>query len=249
MKIGTWNTRTALGPHRARLLRNMSYDIWALQECEAQPDLGNMYQESLVATNEETKNLVTACRWPLSDRCDAPGGNAFACVVDGLTPFVFGNLWSFNDKAHPEARPCDYFNWYSCARRMVDFCIEYADEKRLPLIVAGDFNASLAHKNAAKYSKDYLEDSFSLWEQRGLVSAYHTHMQDRLHGDNLAMELQRETFGNETQPTVFGTNHGGWEYHVDYIFSQRSFVRPVVVRTFDRLRSDHAPVLATFEIV
>lgn len=250
MKIGTWNSCGPIGKNRARFLNSWAYDLWALQECEPQPAFDGMHLEALRATNDIRKSIVIASRWPLSQRSDAPGGNAFACVVDAPTPFVFGNLWSFNDKSHSEARSCAYFNWYSSARRMVDFCISVADGHGLPLIVAGDLNSSLGHPGATSYARAHLSDTLNRWETLGLVSAYHAHMRDKQKGDRVAQELGREGFGEESQPTVFGKRNGrDWKYHVDYIFADSAFVRPKAVRTWETMKSDHAPVLATFELV
>lgn len=241
MKIGTWNTGSRLSPSistnpnsridRASFLRSLDYDLWALQECEERPAVAE-FTEAVhgQAANRQDGYVVIASKYKLFDKVVPPVGSSLACIVDAPKPFVFANVWAYEK---PLIRPCSYFGYVERAKLMLDFFIEYASDLRLPLIVAGDFNLSPGHKKSSKYTDKLRRETLNSWHESGLRSAYH--------------EYSGEVMGEETHPTVEGYSHGGWHYHIDYIFYDRDAFVPKVVKTFDQMKSDHWPMTATFE--
>jgi exodeoxyribonuclease III len=104
-----------------------------------------------------------------------------------------------------------------------------------PIVVAGDFNSNSQWDRRRPIGNH--TEVVRLFEDHGLVSAYHTH--------------QREAQGTETQPTHYFHHHKNEPFHIDYVFVpkiwQLDLVEIGTFREWGRL-SDHVPVVVDVSI-
>lgn len=240
IKVCTWNSKGAITPlpaagsrlssgDRGVFLRTMECDALSLQECEAKPDLG-LHTVSHPARSNPLKSIVLGSRHRLSNVVEAPMGNAVGAIVNAPRPFYFASMWTYGTRKGGDGF---YMDLLDCADRMVQFFQAEAQRHTLPLVIAGDFNASLAHplsrKNAA-----LRQEVFDGWSRSGLDSAYHRFF-------DVAM-------GDEREPTVMGrSGPHHWQYHIDYVFYDRAAFAVSMARLQHDLGSDHLPVCAVLE--
>ncbi|AWB47584.1 hypothetical protein HYN69_02850 [Gemmobacter aquarius] len=240
IKVCTWNSKGVITPlsagrskapprDRGFLLRTMECDALALQECEARPDLGlNIYSNP--AVSNPAKSIALGSRHAFSNVTEAPMGNAVGAVVNAPRPFYFASIWAYGERKRGDGF---YMDLIDCADRIVRYFQSEAQRQALPLIIAGDFNASVAHTVSRK-NASLRQDIFDGWSRSGLASAYHRFVDVAL--------------GDEREPTVVGRSQSGqWQYHIDYIFHDSAVFDVSLVRLQHNMQSDHFPVCAVLE--
>jgi exodeoxyribonuclease-3 len=228
MRIITWNCQMGLDKKVDALL-SLKPDVAIIPECSEKSAIALQQRgfNALWFGSNQHKGLGVICRQDCALRAlPQPAQKWIAPIeVDAPTPFTLIAVWACQIgtkradnyigqvyhalMAHPE--------WFS----------------QRPVVLAGDLNSNKiwdAHRRVGNHSA-----VVKLLDERGLVSAYHEHFDEKQ--------------GEECRPTIYFRHHEDKPYHIDYIFIPRDWaarLRTVEVGEFEswsRL-SDHCPVIA-----
>jgi endonuclease/exonuclease/phosphatase family metal-dependent hydrolase len=220
MRLATWNCQTGLDSNWDAV-EALDADVLVVQECGS----GTPEQASDHGWTCEFhaggwhKGLAVLARSPYAIETVEPSEPFFvSTVISGPNRFRFVGFWAMTEK----------FAGYSYPRQATRL-IEQLPDDGLPMVVAGDFNASK--------SPQHLKN-VELLRALGLVSAYHAH-----HGvDHIADEVDHTSYfqWKESDP-----------HHMDFVFVPTAWnVRSVEVGTFEAYSapgglSDHVPVVVS----
>jgi endonuclease/exonuclease/phosphatase family metal-dependent hydrolase len=199
MRIVTWNSRKAVGARLADLA-STEFDVAALQECEANPGAGR-FDQIATTLGIPGRHVAIISSYKLDPVAapsvsDVPVDACVAAVVNSPEPFVFVSLCS-----HPSG-PFKAASYSAYNRFVFDHFI--ALNHRLPVVIAGDFNANASfagrHRGAAH------RNNMILLYDNGFVSAYH-----RFFAEEPGLETRNTYFPSFRPPR-------DRPHHIDYVF-------------------------------
>lgn len=231
MKFVTWNCKGAYRKKHLRLTESYDPDIWVIQECE-HPDKfkkekGFTPPENIEWYGDNLNRGVGIFSKPgISLRIEKTHNKNYRYIipvrVSGKYELNLFAVWAMNDTANKKQR---YIG-------QVFSSLEYY--KNLfnhSTIFAGDFNWNVSFKATGKLTGD-LTDVINYLNENEIISAYHS--------------IQKEKFGEETEPTLYFRGKLESPFHIDYIFPSKNLCSKgniSVGKWADwYLLSDHMPV-------
>lgn len=220
MRLATWNCQSGLDNNWGAV-EALDADALVVQECgSGTPDQvkGQDGWTCAWQPGRWHKGLAVLARSPYRIESREPSEPfAVSTLISGPDQFRFVGFWAMtpNDAG---------YEYPQQAARL----IEGLPDDGIPIVVAGDFNASKSDAHAANVKS---------LEARGLVSAYHAYH-----------DLDR--FGDEPDHTSYFQWQASRPYHMDFVFVPATWhIRSVEVGTFEdypgRRLSDHVPVIVT----
>jgi exodeoxyribonuclease III len=216
VRLTTWNCYRGRIAQRLERLAPLRPDLVALQECSDPADTAIAWRGPW--KHQGVAVVATDPRWkvePVSPPELPP--TALLTVISGPTDFLLLNMWTLPKPTYA-----------ACALATLTACASVWDRK-LPLVVVGDFNTS---GSPGKHQKGHMELVRVLRDKFGIVSAYHAHFDVE--------------FGAERHPTHYWRRSCDAPWHIDYCFvpeSWASTIRSVEVGSFEAWTdSDHRPL-------
>ncbi len=228
-RIATWNCRMGLRNNRAAL-EGLACDIVVLQEC-AESDVEQYSGYRFKGPAKKGLAVLAFNGWQLVDVTDDPdyANMILARVLNpaGQPVCDLAGVWALT------GTPLKYHEQFTKILEIVA-----ARVTDVPVVIAGDLNASAQGPNVAGHAANV-----ALAASIGLVSLYH-------HANNV-------DHGSEDDMTLRWIGAGGQEYHYhcDFIFASTKLANATTSATvgdesewIESGRSDHAPVVADINL-
>ena len=220
MRVTSWNCLCGDVSDRRSDLAPLHSDLITLQECRrpASDTASVIWRGFDTLPRQGVAVVSTEAAWRL-EFVEIPElhPTVVPVHVQAPQPFVFVGVWT-----HP---PYNKVAWEAMTA-----CVAAADG--LPVVAAGDFNSSPGVQG--KQSQRFLQ---RMWDELGLVSAYH-HFFGESHGEETRASYYQ---GKEANP-----------FHIDYCFVPEAWVdrlTGVEVGSFaDWPQSDHRPLTMDIDI-
>lgn len=229
MKLGTWNCRRAL--HRKRdAIDELQCSVLVIQEC-AERELAQFGEYRFKGPEQMGFAVVSFDGWSIAGSPDDPHlpGMIFVRILNPSGEYVadLGGVWALTGT---EWKYDEQF------AQILEFV--RGRTSSVPLVIAGDLNASAQGPSVAPHGAN-VANAAAL----GLVSVYH-HANQIEHGSEMAMTLRWVGPG--------GIERG---YHCDFVFASEELCNEATRfevgdwgEWIESGRSDHAPVVAEFEM-